>query len=400
MLTEPNHGASTMRNNQPGFTLIELLVVITIIGIFSAILLPVLAQAKAKANRVKCVNNLGQIGKAFVGFAHDNGERLPWQLTPLQLISHFGPNYREALGEVFSIRAIKRELQTPKILHSPCDPERLDANEKAQEDWESFNTKYAKLIKKTATSYFLVLGADAGRPTTILATTRNLTTCDLNTASWAGANENPLHEHAMAGLNKSQGQFVCMDGSARMSNDSDLGSGGIQVKIHRIASGGVTLGNSSTRVIGCGGNRIHLADIHIEASIDYFDELHIGPAEIFWRHKGAGLPGLYPYPDGKDNKTHINSIKWLPKWDDVNSNGIHGPPQDSHKYKTTMFKWLIRASEMEFEIVSATGRWKAPVVLAKPSSVNGSILIVEFDDRPPGGSDWHTITFKVYGEMK
>jgi prepilin-type N-terminal cleavage/methylation domain-containing protein len=54
------------------FTLIELLVVIAIIGILAAILLPVLAKAKARARNTLCVNNQKQLTFGWLGWASDN----------------------------------------------------------------------------------------------------------------------------------------------------------------------------------------------------------------------------------------------------------------------------------------------------------------------------------------
>ncbi|HEY3913958.1 MAG TPA: prepilin-type N-terminal cleavage/methylation domain-containing protein [Verrucomicrobiae bacterium] len=59
------------------FNLIELLVVIAIIAILAAMLLPTLGKAKDDSIRIRCLDNLKQLGLAMHMYADDNASLLP-----------------------------------------------------------------------------------------------------------------------------------------------------------------------------------------------------------------------------------------------------------------------------------------------------------------------------------
>jgi len=60
-----------------GFTLIELLVVIAIIAILAAMLLPVLAAARKRAQEIACLSNLRQWGLGLHLYANESNDAIP-----------------------------------------------------------------------------------------------------------------------------------------------------------------------------------------------------------------------------------------------------------------------------------------------------------------------------------
>jgi prepilin-type N-terminal cleavage/methylation domain-containing protein len=93
-----------------GFTLIELLVVIAIIAILASILLPTLANAKARAKRTRCTSNFHQVFLACSMYVSDFRD---WYPVWIDLVGNHPLN--EIRGEHYTRYIVGPQLSAPNV---------------------------------------------------------------------------------------------------------------------------------------------------------------------------------------------------------------------------------------------------------------------------------------------
>ncbi|HTI69707.1 MAG TPA: type II secretion system protein [Candidatus Limnocylindria bacterium] len=130
---------NTRRLRHTAFTLIELLVVIAIIAILASLLLPALAGAKSRAERLQCTSQMKQLGLGFALLASDKSDQYPptaystgdyqYQLSWDDYIHRYiGGSDPEADLILGISGAISSPSLIPKILRCPADRIKVGIN--------------------------------------------------------------------------------------------------------------------------------------------------------------------------------------------------------------------------------------------------------------------------------
>jgi len=185
--------------------MVELLVLMGALAIIALVLLPMMAGSHGcKAPRMKCTNNLKNVGLAARIFATDNNDLLPGayyflsnkiDLTKLDSARYF--------------RTLSNELSTPKILYCPEDKRRKEAS--------SFTNLTSKNI-----SYFISLTACETNPECILGGDRNMMVNRKDVPAGVFTLTTNLQAGWSKEIHNEQGNLLMADGSVQQTTSARL----------------------------------------------------------------------------------------------------------------------------------------------------------------------------------
>ncbi|HEY6167162.1 MAG TPA: prepilin-type N-terminal cleavage/methylation domain-containing protein [Verrucomicrobiae bacterium] len=201
-------------HHRSAFTLIELLVVIAIIAILASLLLPALAKAKSKAQRIKCVSNLHEIAIAAKANTLDNDGQFPGERNAINFRTAGNPPGKDT-WRFFG--AISNELDNPKVCVCPSSPQK------------STNYTFQGWRGGAELSYFASINVTEIEPNQLLVGDRNLGPATANPIAQYAGNVTPTIGANFWNVgwtpttfHRSVGSITLSDGSVQMVGMSEF----------------------------------------------------------------------------------------------------------------------------------------------------------------------------------
>ncbi|MDB6023916.1 MAG: hypothetical protein JWM68_139 [Verrucomicrobiales bacterium] len=158
------------------FTLIELLVVIAIIAILSGILLPALSKAKARGEGIACLNNTRQLQLAWLLYADEQRDRLPYNLG--------GSANRSSVAALDPLNWVNG------VMSWELDADNTNGSLITQSSLASYGSYNLKIYKCPADRALSDVQRNEGWPARTRSYSMNAMVGDAGTLSRSGTNEN------------------------------------------------------------------------------------------------------------------------------------------------------------------------------------------------------------------
>jgi hypothetical protein len=195
---------------------VEVFAVLLVLFLVALVALPVLAANRTRSDRIVCANNLRQVGAAFLVWANDRDDRVPFEVP----VAEGGTRLHTLAPNAWlHFSWISNELRTPRILLCPSDtgmPARdFTGNPASGYVHPNFANR--------ATSYFLTHQRSEG-PMSLLGGDRNFLGADqvgcsifgtAVRATWPAFNWRP-------GLHDGEGNVVLVDGQVSQTDTAGL----------------------------------------------------------------------------------------------------------------------------------------------------------------------------------